>query len=218
MLRAMHNPLVFQTFGIVGVLIVVMGSLVSALVYRGRDSETYSPLNHFISELGEVGVSRFAWLFNISLILAGVALIPASISLGLLLPGWVAKIGMVAGVVCAISLSLVGVFPMNRQKAHGTAAITYFRSGLVMILLFNLAIFLQPEGARVFSRLWGLAGLPAVVSFASFLVLIGQAYKKVADPLATQKVNRPKIWTLAVVEWMIFITVLLWFIMMSIAL
>lgn len=204
--------------GIAGVVIVVVGATVSAVVYRGKQGQKYSPFNHYISELGELGVARFARVFNLSLILAGLVLIPASISLGLILPGWLAKLGLLVGVVSAISLALVGVFPMNRIKPHGKAAMGYFRAGLAMILLFNLAIFLQPADAIVLPRWWGLAGLPAVAAFASFLVLIYRATKKVEDPLGTEDFSRPKFWPMAIVEWLVFMTVLLWIVLIAIAL
>ncbi|MEA3327062.1 MAG: DUF998 domain-containing protein, partial [Chloroflexota bacterium] len=156
----------FQLFGMVGSLVAVSGALISGLAYRGKQDEPFSPLNHYISELGEVGVSRLSWVFNLSLILTGLFLIPACISLGLMLLGILAKIAMAAGVVCAISLSFVGVFPMNQIEPHGFAAMTYFRAGLVMVLLFSLAIALQPAPPPVLSRWFGLAGLPAILSFS----------------------------------------------------
>lgn len=211
------DPGLFKLLGITGVLIVVIGATVSAGVYRGKQGQKYSPFNHYISELGELGVSRFAGVFNLSLILAGLALIPASISLGLILSGWLATLGLFAGVASAVSLMLVGVFPMNRIKPHGKAAMMYFRAGLVMILMFNLAIFLQPADAIVLPRLWGLAGLPAVAAFASFLILIYRATKQVEHPLGTADFSRPKFWPMAIVEWLVFITVLLWIILIAMA-
>ncbi len=51
------DPLTFKIAGMAGVLTVLLGSLVAVFFYRGKDGERYSPLNHFISELGEEGVS-----------------------------------------------------------------------------------------------------------------------------------------------------------------
>lgn len=51
-------------FGLAGAALVAACSLAAALAYAGPDGEPYSLLNHFISELGEVGVSPLAWLFN----------------------------------------------------------------------------------------------------------------------------------------------------------
>lgn len=216
MIEILKTPCSFKILSIAGALIAVVGSLWTAVVYRGREAEAYSPLNHFISELGEVGISRSAWVFNLSLILTGLCLVPASISLGLMLTGLIAKIAMVAGVVCALSLSFVGVFPMNRLKPHGSAALTYFRAGLVMVFLFSLAVALQPDSQRELSPWYALAGLPAIMAFSTFLFLLKDTSKHKDDPLSTVEVKRPRIWRLAVVEWLIFFTILLWFLLISI--
>ena len=210
MTNLLSDPLTLKIFGLTGAAIAILGSLISAFAYTGKEGEKYSPLNHFISELGEVGISKLAWVFNYSLILTGICLVLASISLGLILPGVLAKLALAAGVISAISLSLVGVFPMNKIKPHGYAAITYFRAGLAMVILFSLAIAFPSSAQLVLPRCTALAGLPPIFAFSGFLVLIGQAYKDADDPLATEDVQRPKIWLLAIVEWLIFITILLW--------
>ena len=206
------DPTWFRSFGVIGAGVALLGVLIAAAAYRGKEGERYSPLNHFISELGEIGVSKLAAVFNLSLILSGLALLVASLSLGLILPGILAKLGLVAGVISAVSLALVGVFPMNRIDPHGKAAVTYFRTGLAMVALFSLAIAFQPEGGAVLPRGYALAGVPALLAFGSFLFLIGRAYQEgEEDPLGTEDVQRPQFWLLAAVEWSIFLTVLLWF-------
>ena len=152
------NPAWFKLFGLLGAGVALLGSVIAASAYRGKQEQRYSPINHFISELGEVGVSRLAPVFNLGLILSGLALLLASLSLGLALPGFLAKLGLVAGVVSAISLALVGVFPMNQIEPHGKAAVTYFRSGLAMVALFSLAIAFQPSASAIISRWFAQIG------------------------------------------------------------
>jgi len=211
------DPIWFIVFGVCGAAVAVLGSAMAGLAYRGKEGERYSPLNHFISELGEVGVTRWALAFNLGLILSGIALVPAAFSLGLALPGILARLGLAAGVVCAIGLALVGVFPMNKIEPHGKAAMTYFRAGLVMVVLFSLAIAFHT--GDVISPWYALAGLPPILSFGAFLILIGRAYREEdADPLATEDVPRPRFWLLAAVEWSIFLSVLLWFLIIAVGL
>ena len=215
-MTCLSNPIWFRISGFAGAVFAVLGAVIAAAGYRGKAGEPYSPFNHFISELGEVGVSRLAVAFNLGLIFSGVALIPKTNSLGLVLSGWVAKLGMAAGVICAVSLALVGVFPMNRIKLHGKAAVAYFRSGLAMVVLFSIAIASQPADGAVLARGYALAGLPPILSFGSFLVLIGRAYKETDEPLeADEGAKRPRFWILAVVEWLVFLTVLLWFLVIA---
>jgi hypothetical membrane protein len=205
----------FLMFASAGLITAVIGALIAALVYRGKDGERYSPLNHFISELGEVGVSRLAWVFNLGLIITGLCLIPATISLGLMIGSVLSKIALVVGVLSATSLGLVGVFPMNNEKMHGLAAMTYFRMGLVMVILFSSAIAFQRGEAHNLSPWFALAGLPPILSFGGFLLLIGKAAKETDDPLAKEDTPRPKVWTLAVVEWLIFLTMIVWFVVIA---
>ena len=87
-----------------------------------------------------------------------------------------------------------------------------------MVTLFSLAIAFQP--GEVISPWFALAGLPPILSFGTFLVLVGRAYRddQEADPLATEDVPRPRFWGLAAVEWSIFLTVLLWFLLIALGL
>jgi len=218
MIAFLKTPFSFILFSLSGAVIIVIGSLIAGIAYRGKEGERYSPFNHFISELGEVGVSRLAWVFNLCLILTGLCLMMASFSLGLMLPGILAKLAMAAGVICAISLSLVGIFPMNRLKPHGYAAMTYFRAGLAMVILFSLAFVFQPGTRPVLSRWLGLAGLPPIMAFSAFLILIRKAYRHRDDPLGTEDVARPKAWDMAIVEWLIFVTILFWYLSILIGL
>ena len=210
-----QNPATFIGLSIAGASIATLCALISALAYRGKCGKPYSPLNHFISELGEVGVSRLAWVFNLGLILSGLCLIPACISLGVLMPGILPKISMMAGVIMAGGLLLVGVFPMNKLEPHGRAALTFFRGGLLMVLLFSLAIAFQPQSGIVLHRGYSLAGLPAILAFSRFLLLMGKDDSEHSDPLQPLEEDRPKIWIMTVVEWFIFLTIVAWFLVIA---
>ena len=141
----------FYLFGMAGSIVVLACILVPMAAYVGGAGERYSPLNHFISELGQVGVSRLAPVFNAGLIAAGVLYVPFVLGLGAAVGGWWAAAGTLAGLVSAVSVACVGVFPMNNLAPHITAAMTFFRSGLVTVLLFGFAIQLparRPAGDR----------------------------------------------------------------------
>lgn len=218
MLAFLKNPAIFQILSIAGTLSAVLGSLIAAAAFRGRLGEAYSPFNHFISELGEVGVSRLAWVFNLGLILCGLCLLPACINLGLLLPGIWSKLGMAAGVIASVSVALVGVFPMNNLKPHTRAAMTYFRMGLLMVFFFCLAIALQPEVPPLLPRLFSLAGLPAVLAFAYFLIYMRVTTDASQDPLAPLETARPPVWGMAVAEWIVFLTTIPLFLVVALGL
>ncbi len=208
----LHPVALIQIFGLAGTIIALAGVILSASVYTGTAGERYSPLNHFISELGEQGVSRLAWVFNAALILSGALLVPVAVLLGLQIPGLLSKLAMAAGIGAALSLSLVGVYPMNNLTPHVRAARTFFRLGLAMAVLFTLAIALQSAQAPAVPRGLAWAGVPAILAYSAFLVYGGVQFRtSESGGLEVTFTHRPRVWTLAVLEWLIFLTTVLWF-------
>ena len=91
---------------------------------------------------------------------------------------------------------------------------SYFRAGLVMVLLFTLVVALQNEPV-VMPRLFALVGVPAIVAYASFLI-----YGPIHDKTVEEGVNpleqpRPRIWWIAFIEWTVFFTTIPWFLVMA---
>lgn len=206
---------VFRIAGFLGVFFGLLGVILPGIVYRGKDGEKYSFLNHYISELGERGISRLAWIFNLSIFLCGLALLIGTVSLGLGLPGIWAKLGILFGVVTGLGLMMVGIFPMDNIKPHATAAITFFRGGLLMVLAFSLSLLFPPQNQGLFSRGLGLVGLIPVVAFGYFLWLMWTVRDKVDQTLSTQDFQRPKVWKLSISEWTVFFSIILWILALS---
>lgn len=209
---------VFKLAGLVGVVMGLIGVTLPSLVYRGTKGEKYSFLNHYVSELGETAVSKLAWVFNLGMILGGICIVIASLSLGLILPGFWAKAGLILGVVTGLALSMVGVFPMNKVKNHTIAAVTFFRGGLLMVLFFSLAIVLQSGENPIVARSWGLVGMIPVLAFGVFLGLMWSADKENRETLETTEFERPRIWKLAISEWSIYFSFVLWILLIVLAL
>ena len=87
MLRRILHTIHWPSWRLLASGVIVLGALLSAVAYRGAVGEPYSPFNHFISELGQVGVSRLAAVFNAGLIVGGLLLIPFMLGLGAWLLG-----------------------------------------------------------------------------------------------------------------------------------
>ncbi|NLB71262.1 MAG: DUF998 domain-containing protein [Chloroflexi bacterium] len=214
-MNPLARPEMFKIAGIAGVIFGLIGVITPSLFYKGTKGQKYSFLNHFISELGEQGVSRFAWVFNLGMILAGVCIVIASLSLGLLLPGFWAKAGMVLGVATGIALSLVGVFPMNKMKGHINAATAFFRGGLLMVLFFSLAMVLQGGENPVVPRALGMVGMIPVLAFGIFLGLMWSVRNEERHALDTTEFDRPRVWKFAVSEWSIYFAFIFWILMVA---
>jgi hypothetical membrane protein len=209
----------YPWFGIIGSLFIILCMCVTGLFYRGKKGERYSVLNHFISELGEVGVSRLAWLFNFALIVGSLAFIPFIVGMGLALGSLLAKIAMAVGVWATLSCALVGVFPMNHLKAHYWVAISYFRSGLIMVLLYSTAVFLQPSSHVVIPVASNFAGLLAFLCYAAFLFISDTKKKEDDQPESAldpdNEPERPKYWRSTILEWAVFFSTVLWFLIVA---
>jgi hypothetical membrane protein len=204
---------IIRLLGMVGTVLVTLVVFYSAQLYRGKRGERYSLLNHFISELGEVGISRAAWVFNAGLVLGGLALLPTIIELGLLLRSTLGWLGTVAGIVAVLGVAAVGIFPMNNLKLHVLAAMTYFRAGLGMVFFFGLAIFLQPAGKPAIPSAVNLLSLVAFLAYGAFLSLPrrkkdGEKPTEILDP--QQKPERPRVWALPLLEWAVFFSSIAW--------
>jgi len=209
----------YAIFGLCGSLWIMLTMAVTGLVYRGKEGEKYSVFNHFISELGEVGVSRLALLFNLGLILGGLVLIPFLMGMGMALANTWGQVAVIAGVYTALSCIAVGLFPMNHMKAHTWVAMSYFRSGLVTVLLYSIAVFAQSGEFVIIPKLSNLAGLFSVLCYAAFLLVTdikARQNKKKEEPLDPEvKPERPRFWATTMLEWAVFFSTILWFLILA---
>jgi hypothetical membrane protein len=204
---------ILHVTGFVGTGLIILAVFYPTLVYRGKCGERYSLLNHFISELGEVGVSRAAWFFNTGLFLGGLVLLPYIISLGISFGSLLGWLGSSAGIVAVLGVAAVGIFPMNNLKPHAIAAMTYFRAGLVMVFFFGLAILFQPSGKSSVPPTANLLSLLAFLAYGTFLTLprIRKKEQKPAELLDPEQTSdRPQVWALPALEWAVFFSTIAW--------
>ena len=198
--------------GLIGSGAIALGSLLTALAYHGRAGEAYSVLNHFVSELGEVGVSAWAEVFNASLIVGGLSLTVFMLGLAVLLGGWFGILFGVLGSVAGISGALVGFFPMNDLASHTTVALTFFNTGWIVTGLFALYVLLSRR--KLFPRWLAIPGIVATLSFIAFL---NSPQPGSGVDLASPQA-RPDFMAIAALEWLVIISVLAWAALVSISL
>jgi hypothetical membrane protein len=201
----------FHVFGMAGSIVVLACVLVPMIAFVGSAGERFSPLNHFISELGERGVSHLSPVFNIGLVAAGVLYLPFVLGLGAAVGGWWAAAGTLAGLVSAASAACVGVFPMNNLAPHIASAMLFFRSGLVTVLLFGIAIQRQRPDRRAVDRRANIAGIATLLTFAGFIVWIELQPGGSAGFQTSAFASRPAVWVSAILEWSVLATIIAWF-------
>ncbi len=193
--------------GLGSVGIILFGMVVAAVAYRGYESETYSPLNHFISELGEIGASRVAWAFNLSIVLGGAGLGTFLLLLADRLEGRFRAALMAAGLVAGISGTLVGIFPMDYVGTHRIASVVFFLSGWIVAGVFSAWLLAAPRPG--FPR-WLLVPGLAVVAISLTFIAIYSTYVG-TDPAGRIVDRPPTVWPVALLEWASLLTLLVWF-------
>tara|TARA_B100000749_G_C18305793_1_gene414588 strand:- start:174 stop:839 length:666 start_codon:yes stop_codon:yes gene_type:complete len=200
--------LIFASYiGQAGIFILLLSVSIAVAFYVGKQNETYSFLNHFISELGEKGVSPLAYIFNGGLILGGACI--SFFMLGLAMHignSWGLILGAI-GLVTGLSATLVGVFPMNQLEIHTAIANTFFYGGLLSALGYTLYVVFSPQPRL--PKITALTGGITMLAFAAFVWFLpapledGQSIHEILK-------NRPEIWTLPILEWVVFLCVLVW--------
>ena len=193
--------------GWIGAVAIAGVSITAALAYSGRRGEAYSPLTHFISELGEPGVSALAPAFNVGLMVGGACLAVFMIGLAAHVPGFyrygIAFFGAVAGVAGA----LVGVFPMDHRDMHGFVALTFFQTAWIAVGLFTLYVLVR--GPARFPRWLGVPGAATVLAFVAFLLDVRIETVAGGAALDTPAV-RPDPWAMPTLEWATLVTIVVW--------
>jgi hypothetical membrane protein len=209
----------FWLFGLLGCAVITAAIAGTALLYRGASGQRYSFFNHYISELGEVGVSRAAWLFNSGMIVTGLLFIPFTTGFSLKLGSSWGYLGGLAGLWAGASCLLVGVYPMNNLNPHARVATSYFRAGLATVLFFSIAIFFQERGQEIINTWVNLAGIVAIASYTSFIVITARQdshLKQEGDGQEPVVMVRPRFWVIPMLEWLVFLSTILWFLVVPI--
>ena len=193
--------------GFIGSAFFVIASIVAGSFYLGTQNEAFSPLNHWVSELGEVGVSRLALVFNVGLFVGGLALALFFFALGRMRHSRLANIYVLVGVIAGVSGALVGVFPMNNRSIHIIFAMGFFVLGWVAVGLASYDIWHRPEPR--FSRWLPALGALTVTVFLLFLsVYIPYLYTGTGD-------DRPDLSVATVLEWLVLIGIMGWVLVTS---
>lgn len=204
-------------FGMVGTVILLNGLILPQFPFIGLQNESYSLLNHFVSELGFLGVSEWAVVFNVCLFIGGLMFLPFVIYVKDQIKGRLWKVGTFCGYIAAIGCALVGVFPMNNETiiGHGIAAMAFFMGSNVMMILFSISLLAEKD-----------AKLPKQFAIAGFIILVLNCLMFFQDFGAmalgfgelgsegfdiTQiftDLERPDFWLVALAEWLIVLGVL----------
>jgi hypothetical membrane protein len=192
-----------------------LGMLLSALAYTGVEGQRYSITNHFVSELGELGVSVWASVFNWSLIIGGVLTTVFMIYLVFQIKHWLRyPLGLIS-IYATINGTLVGVYPMNYIESHIRVAMSFFNLGLAVTFLYSLFFLISKK--HPFPRWVAIPGLINAAAFASFLYLpLEPVTPSLDDGMVGFLTNRPDFIPLALLEWVVILGILIWVLILGV--
>jgi hypothetical membrane protein len=197
------------TAAILSTWTIVLGIAVAWLNYRGAAGEPYTPLNHWISELGQPGVSARASVFNLALVAAGMEFVIFMVGLAQTSPSRLRWVFGPVGVVAGIGGAFVGIYPMNHPDQHVIAATTFFTLGWIAIGAASVT-FLRSPDAR-FPRWLALGGVLPVVASIAFLVALRVDRLTAARMVSTGPIEgRPDVWLGPILEWAVLVAITGW--------
>lgn len=214
-LKVDRMPRLAAFSGLLGPLVIAAGMLISALGYTGTEGQVYSLRNHFVSELGQLGVSQLALAFNLSLVLGGILNMIFLTALAFQVPGWPRYLTLLLGLGASLCGTLVGVFPMNDLEAHIIVSLGFFNLGMLAALLYSI-LFLLGRGGT-FPRWLSLPGLLVSAAFLWFNNYPSDLESGVGfqEGMAGLLANRPDFIPLASIEWVVILGILGWFLTLA---
>jgi len=197
--------------GLIGTSLILVCTFYTALGFEETSGESYSIMNHFISELGHTEWSADHRVFNYGLIFGGLFLVIFSQGITLGFTGKLRNAISVTALIAAVSCCLVGFFPADDFEKHVAVALGFFGMGLVTILIVTVLTFMGKTPALPKSSV--VPGVITAISFTAFLLSPNDNFIEwVKDP---ENFVRPEIWFKTIIEWLCFFSMIGWIMMVS---
>lgn len=196
--------------GVIGPVIMGLGMLVTARGYVGIEGQRYSLSNHFVSELGEAGVSELAWVFNASLFLGGLLATIFMFTLAARIDSWLRYPLGLLSIAATINGALVGIFPMNLLSQHIFVAMNFFNLGMLVSLLYSLVFLFTKK--HPFPRWLAIPGLANAGLFIWFLNFPSEdsGPSEFQEGMQGLIRNRPDFMPMALLEWAVILGIIIW--------
>ena len=197
--------------GMFGSVVLAFLSVVAALVYTGTQGEGFSPLNHWISELGEMSVSEMGFLFNVGIFVSGICLAIFMTTLGVTRRTRLAWLYVPVGILSGVGGAFVGVFPMDSGGPHIPAALTFFVLGWVAVALASFDIWRRPD-----PRFPGWLPWLGALTVLSFLAFLSQ-YIPYLTYTGAGSPDRAPFLLVVVLEWLVLVGIIGWVFVASVS-
>jgi hypothetical protein len=154
---------------VVGVAILFAGVSLAIVSFNHSNAMPYSCWNHFISELGFPGASQWTWLFNGTLVISSLLLLPALYALGKHLNTRLGYVAAGFGYAACLGACCLGLQGLNQDFSqtpyiflrfliiHVMFAAMFWDGCLVALTLFTIAFCRRWKDSA--SRFMALVGI-----------------------------------------------------------
>ncbi len=191
---------------------MIVSVLVAIFGYSGPEKESYSMINHFISELGHNKHSPTAPVFNNGLIASSLLLTLFGWGFGQTFSGWSRYVVLLLGLGAGIFCGLVGIFPVGNLQTHIFVAMAFFQTALVLVFFCT--------GLTFFSKMSPLPKwtvIPGIITgliFGAFILSPTDLVRAwIKDP---ESFVRPIYWEQCMLEWACFFSIIGWILMVAV--
>jgi hypothetical protein len=169
-----------------------------------------------MSELGYFRSSKLAPVFNSGIFVGSFTLILFMAGLGNYFRTRLGYVAAVCGILAGAACGLLGFFPVNRLIPHLIWAYVFFIVWPVTVGLFSWQILRGPAGAPFRDLL--LPGIISVLLFALFLTMPFVIGMRHIQGINLKHFVRPAFMFTALLEWLMFLSALVWIVLASIRL
>ena len=202
----LRKPYLLTFIALAGTLFLLAGIVLSIQSYNQRHSSPYSFANHFVSELGWSKMSQATAYFNWGMIAVNLSFLPMMIAIGRGIGTRIGYLAMIFGIFALTAGIGVGIWPLDDLRPHIICAIAFFWAYMLTVFLFTLAFC--PRWNKNPSTTMLVTGIICCLIATAFVVLPKGSVIHAMKHLDT--FQRPSIWWLAVLEWSVVGSALLW--------
>ncbi|WP_197043841.1 DUF998 domain-containing protein [Aureispira sp. CCB-QB1] len=197
--------------GLATCIILYTVIIIAAIPYIGQQGESYSVFNHFISELGSTKFSAQHFIYNNGIILSSIGFGLFTLGLAQYADTKTSRIAVRFGVLSSILCIGVGLVPEDNRVPHLVLALSFFSFMALSTAIFSWSIW--KEQANPFPKHTAIHGFSIPLAFVLFMSMPKglMAIKREAGPLF----DRPEIWWLPFLEWIIFVALTSWILVIS---
>lgn len=197
--------------GLIACSIFYIAIAITLIPFKNQEGGSFSFFNHFISELGNPIYSEYHFVFNYGIMIAGFGFGVFSYCLGGLIRSKLAWFSIYMGMIASVLCIGIGIFPANQEDLHLLVAASFFSLMTIAMALYSYCIL--KDSKKTFPKYIAYYGFTTLVFFI-LLILSPKELIAVQNEQGAA-FDRPEIWMVTIIEWIVFFFLTSWVILVS---